>query len=66
MVQYVCIVKTPEKHLKYHVIDLLKFTLFLDKNYPNWKWFNVYDKRTREKLASFTINDRPTKRKIHP
>ena len=61
---YVCIVKTSEKHLKYHVNDLIKFTAFLDANFKTWQWFNVYDYKTKDQIGNFTINNRPTTRKI--
>jgi hypothetical protein len=32
------------KTLRYHVYDLIKFTQFLDQNWPNWKFYNVFDK----------------------
>ena len=48
-----------DKFVKYNVNNLLKFTNFLDKNYDKWRWFNVYDKNTREQIGSFTNNKRP-------
>lgn len=63
--EYLCIVKTGDsKFLKYHVNDLLKFTKFLDTTWSDWKFFNVFDKKTENQIASFTINDRPTKAKL--
>jgi hypothetical protein len=62
---YICIVKTSETHLKYHVNDLLKFTLFLDTKHPSWKYFNVFNKKTREQIASFTIHNKPKTRFIN-
>jgi len=44
---------------KWRTSDLLKFTRFLDANYPDWKYFNVYDRRTRVQLSSFTKNSKP-------
>lgn len=64
MSKYVCIVKTSDKHLKYHVHDLMKFTAFLDANHKTWKYFNVYDKQTRSQVANYTINNKPTTRQI--
>jgi hypothetical protein len=61
---YVCIVKTSEKHLKYHVNDLIKFTAFLDANFKTWKYYNVYDYKTKQQVGSFTINNKPTSKKI--
>lgn len=41
----------------YHSNDLLSTTAFIDKQYPNWVWFKVYDgkaPRTGQKeLATF-------------
>lgn len=53
-----------DSFLKYHVRDLLKFTNFLDEKHPSWKWFNVFDKDTREQLASYTVNQRPNTARI--
>lgn len=69
---------TPTEHFyKVHCNDLLKLTEYLDTKCPRnplkekpwfsgWKWFNVYEHRnnTGVKLASFTINNRPTQRDI--
>ena len=63
--KYTCIVKignNPDnsaKCLKYRLNDLLKFTSFLDRKYPEWKWMNVYSKETRKQLMNFTKNRRP-------
>lgn len=64
MDKYVCIVKTTDKHLKYHVTDLIKFTSFLDSNFTDWKYFNVYDLKTKDQIGNFTINNKPTSRRI--
>ena len=64
MDKYVCIVKTTEKHLRYHVTDLIKFTSFLDLKHPSWKYFTVFDYKTQEQIGNFTINQRPTKRRV--
>ena len=51
--------------LKYRVTDLMKFTLFLDKKWEGWKWFNVYSNlgiNKGKQLASFTKNKRPVSR----
>lgn len=48
--------------LKYRVTDLIKFTQFLDKNWTDWRWFNVYSNtgiNKGEQLANFTKNKRP-------
>jgi len=51
--------------VKYRVTDLIKFTLFIDKKWEGWKWFNVYSNtgvNKGEQLASFTKNKRPVSR----
>lgn len=65
MDKYVCIVKTTEKHLKFYVSDLIKFTSYLDTNFSTWKYFNVYDHKTRQQIGNFTINNKPTSRRIN-
>jgi hypothetical protein len=66
--KYICIVKVgSEKFVRYHVNDLLSFTKFLDKEFTDWRWFNVFsnDKNSEEKqLSSFTKNNRPVKQFI--
>ena len=58
--KYTCIVKAgPEKFLKYRLNDLMKFTTFLDRNWSGWRWFNVFDNRTRLQVASFTKKQKP-------
>ncbi|PIP53761.1 MAG: hypothetical protein COS14_09485 [Bacteroidetes bacterium CG02_land_8_20_14_3_00_31_25] len=35
-------------YIKYRkVYDLCKFKLFAEKKYPNWKFLNVYDNKTK-------------------
>lgn len=54
-----------DKTLTYRSSDLLNFTRFLNKSYPEWRFFNVYDKESGQQLASFTKNKQPqTKRLI--
>lgn len=48
-----------DKFAKYNVNNLISFTKFLDKKYKDWRWFNVYDKKTKEQITSFTKNNRP-------
>ena len=63
--KYSCIVKVgnnPDRSancLKYRSNDLLKLTFFLDRKHPEWKWFNVFLKSTREQVMSFTKLRRP-------
>lgn len=59
--KYKVIVKVNnDDFVKYNVNNLLKFTVFLDKNFEGWRWFNVYDKKTREQIGNFTNKNRPT------
>jgi len=53
-----------EKFVKYNVNNLIKFTSFLDKSFPDWRWFNVYDNKTEVQVANFTKNNRPTSANI--
>lgn len=62
--KYKVIVKVcNDKFLKYNVNNLLLFTKFLDREYPDWRYFNVFrytQDSTGEQIASFTKKDRPT------
>lgn len=64
--QYSCIVKVDaERFVKYRTVNnLLKFTLFLDTNFPEWRYYNVYDKETKQQINSFTKNKRPQQSQI--
>lgn len=66
--KFICIVKiNDQKFLRYHVNDLLKFTLFLDGKFPDWRWFNVYAYEGNNKslqIGNFTRNDKPSHRHI--
>lgn len=65
MKRYACIVKTKNKHLKFHTTDLLNFTTFLERHYTGeWLYFNVFDKETREQLGSYTTNNKPNTKQI--
>ena len=44
---------------KWNCNNLLSFTAFLDRNFQEWAWFNVYDKYTREQVGNFTKFNRP-------
>lgn len=66
--KYIAIVKVADnpdgsaRCLKYRFNDLLKFTVFLDKDWRTWRWFNVYANRGSgqgEQLASYTNKRRP-------
>ena len=71
--KYIAIVKinnNPDKTancVKYRFDDLLKFTLFLDQKWKDWKWYNVYSNKGENKniqLDSFTKYKRPISRNI--
>lgn len=63
--KYTCIVKTgDDKFVKYRLNDLRKFTSFLDKRWGGWRWFNVFDNRTRIQIANFTKTSRPVSSRI--
>jgi hypothetical protein len=48
----------------WHVNNLLSFTSFLNEKYPGWRWFNIKDKQTGVKMASFTRNSPPVSRQL--
>lgn len=53
--------------VKYRFNDLINFTYFLDKAWPDWKWYNVYSnlgENKRIQLGSFTKNKRPTNKSL--
>lgn len=57
----------PDRCCKWKVNDLISFTRFLDKNYPDWQWFNVFKYAPGDRgqqLASFSKYNRPTSRSI--
>ncbi len=71
--KYTAIVKINNKPdgsahcLKYRFDNLLNFTQFLDENWIQWKWYNVYSNTGLNKgiqLASFTKNKRPTSKSL--
>lgn len=65
MKKYTCIVKiNNDKFLKYRVDNLISFTNYLDKNWKEWKYFNVFDKKTKKQIANFTQSKRPTTSEI--
>lgn len=66
--RYIAIVKISNKSdgsahcLKYRFNNLLSFTKFLDTNWVEWKWFNVYSNTGIDKgkqLMNFTKYNRP-------
>jgi hypothetical protein len=68
MKKYRVIVKADnEKFVKYNVNNLLLFTAFLDRSWPEWRWFNVYAHKGEtegSQLANFTNKNRPTSRSL--
>jgi hypothetical protein len=66
--KFICIVKIEKDiFLRYHVNNLLLFVQFLDTKYPNWSWFNVFSNeklKSKEQVANFTKNNRPTNKHI--
>jgi hypothetical protein len=56
------IVKTDTKDfVKYeYVNDLVRFTAFLNRTFPNWRFMNVFDRASREQIASFTKKNPPS------
>ena len=64
--QYNIIVKVGEDtFLKYRrVTNLLRFTGWLDKQHSSWRWFNVYDAKTRTQVASYTKASKPARRYV--
>jgi hypothetical protein len=46
----------------WHTPDLLDFQKFLDRDYPEWRFFNVYIKE--QQIASFTKNNRATAKRV--
>lgn len=47
-----------------NVNDLVKFSEFLDQNFQNWYYFNVFDKFSRSQIGNFTKNKRPYYKRI--
>jgi len=39
------------------VTNLVKFKEWLTTNFPEWKFYNIYDKKTREHLECVKYND---------
>lgn len=66
--KYVCIAKVgnnPDrtaKCIRHNLNDLLKYTSFLDTSFSSWTWFNVYSKKSRVQVGSFTKFKRPMTR----
>ena len=41
-----------DKFVKYRFRDLDKFVLFLNHRWSGWRWFNLYDSKTRLQIGS--------------
>jgi hypothetical protein len=52
-----------EQFVKYHVNNLLSFTKFLDEKFPDWRYYNVFDKAGQQ-LTNFTKNSRPQQKTL--
>jgi hypothetical protein len=52
---YACFAFFPNGEVKRwkYVRDLKSFAVFLNKDHPLWKYFNVYDKGTRQYIKRF-------------
>lgn len=65
MKKMVIIAKTSQADfVKYHTTDLLSFTNFLDSKFPDWRYFNVFDKESRRQVGNYTKNNRPTQKHL--
>lgn len=51
-----------EKFVKYNVNNLILFSEFLNEEFGGWRWFNVYDKKTKKQIGNFTKHNPPTRR----
>ena len=51
------------RFVKYHCTDLEKFAQFLERNFDDWLYFNVFNKQTRERISK---NGEFTKRTVRP
>jgi len=46
--------------VKYRKVNnLIRLTAYLDKTFPDWRYFNVFDS-DKKQVASFTNKDKPT------
>lgn len=55
------------RFVKYNVNNLLLFTNFLDKRFPDWRYFNVYEyskDNTGSQIGNYTKTNRPDSRHI--
>jgi hypothetical protein len=53
--RYIVIAKVgSDKFIKHHTSDLLKYSKYLKDNYPDFRYFNVFDKATGVQITSYT------------
>ncbi len=61
--KYKVIAKVDNKQfVRYYVNELIKFTAFLNTQFPKWRWFNVYNcskEGNGKQLCSYTSQKRP-------
>jgi len=59
--KYAVIVKVDaEKFCKWRCNNLLKLVVFLDSKWSDWRYFNVYDNKTKQQIGNYTNKNRPT------
>lgn len=66
--KYMCIAKVGnEKFVRYRENNLKLFAGFLDREFTDWRWFNVYE-YSRDgdgpQIGNFTKNNRPLKPRL--
>ncbi len=62
-INYKCWVKVNDTDTKsWHTPDLLDFQKFLNRVYPDWRFYNVYVKE--KQVASYTKNNPATSKKV--
>lgn len=44
--------------------NLLSLVNHLDKDFPDWRWFNVWDKSKNKQVANFTKSNRPQTKQV--
>lgn len=58
--KYIVIAKINQtKFVKYRVNNLMKFSDFLKREFGGYRYFNVYDKKTRMQLDNFSCKNPP-------
>ena len=63
--KYTCVVKAgPERFLRYRINNLVQFTAFLDRQWTDWRWFNVFENRSGVQVANFTKYNKPSQSHI--